>query len=112
MLAVLYPVLPAVKLGVQQYREHNQAADSLDRQKEYCGRAWRSAMAGNATVAELEAQSRELQDEIFEHRRRNPLVPDRIYRWMVKKYGGHLRKAALERIDEALNSINRASSKP
>lgn len=106
VLAVLYPVLPAVKLGVQQYRRHNQAADALDRLKDYCTRTWREAIAGTAKVAELEMRCRELQDEIFKQRCQDPLAPKRIYRWLARKYSGHLRNAALERIDEALKNMS------
>lgn len=69
----------AVKLGYQQWMEHREAADRLDRLREHGERSWREALKDH-NASTVEQDSRALQDEIFDGRKRNPLVFDLVFK--------------------------------
>lgn len=102
ILAVVVPLMPAFTLGIRQYNEHNEAAATVDRLKEHSERLWNKAITGEATPEELAIASRDLQDEIYDHRRKSPLIFDWIYRRLRKTYEEQMNKAAGELVKEAL----------
>lgn len=72
------PMLPALRLGYQQITEQRSAAERLDKLREHAEKLL--AEAGKTTdTATLQQKSRELQDEIFEMRRKNPPTFDFMY---------------------------------
>jgi len=56
----------------------SEAADRLDGLRRHAERIWGEILAGSSDDR-ITQQSRELQDEIFDHRRRNPLIFDWVY---------------------------------
>lgn len=79
MLVVILPMSAAVKLSYQQWMEHREAADRLDRLREHGERSWREALKDH-NASTVEQDSRALQDEIFDGRKRNPLVFDLVFK--------------------------------
>jgi hypothetical protein len=75
-LAVIAPLMPAFVLGTRQYTDHQQSAFALDRLKEHAEKIWKNAKEKKASPDELTKESRDLQDEIYDCRRKNPLIFD------------------------------------
>ncbi|MBN8523967.1 MAG: hypothetical protein J0M02_01395 [Planctomycetes bacterium] len=84
ILASLAPAAPLLLLGIRNFRENRAAGDRSQRIKDALERVWAEALAG-LDEATLAARSRQIQDEIFEHRRSSPLVFDSVYNAMRNK---------------------------
>jgi hypothetical protein len=72
------PFVPVVLLGMRQSAEQRETADRLDGLRRHAERIWNDAMGG-ADPLQLGLESRSLQDELYAHRSRNPLIFDWIY---------------------------------
>lgn len=79
ILVVILPMLSTVKVAHQQWTEHREAADGLDRLRERVERVWKDALA-DANNPGLDDEQRALQGEIFDCRKRNPPVFDFIFK--------------------------------
>ena len=103
ILAVVIPLMPAFVLGIQQYRGHKKSAERLDQLMKHVGRLWDKAYS-DTNPEELTRDSRDFQDEIYNHRRTSPIIFNWIYKYFRKEYEGVMNKAANELITEALES--------
>lgn len=99
ILVVLAPLLPIWSVGLRQYSEQKEAADSGFRLKESAEELWETAVASNNGLSERE--SRELQDSILDHRMRSPLIFDWFYSKHRKQFEAQARRCA----DEAVQTI-------
>jgi hypothetical protein len=99
-LAILLPLSPAVLLGVRQFLEQTEAATRLDRLKEHAESLW-SDMCNGGARTRLADKCRALQDEIFENRKRSPLVFDWIFRKLRNDYDAQMNHGAQELAEEA-----------
>ena len=106
ILAGVGPLTPAFALGIREYKEHNKYAAQLDKLKEYVESLWNKALSG-ADPDELARDSRELQDEIYNHRRTSPLIFDWLYRHLRREDEELMNKAANELVTEALKSLEK-----
>ena len=77
---IVAPLAATYVFGYRQMVEHGDAADRLDKLKELADKIWSDAVAGKDAVT-LKFQCRALQDQIFDHRRKNPPIFDFIFRW-------------------------------
>ena len=100
LLVVLFPLAPVITLGTRQYIEHKQAAEALDRLKEHSEKLWEKAKA-KFTSEELTKGSRDLQDEIYDRRCKNPLIFDWIHNRLRRKHEEQMNVGAKELIEEA-----------
>lgn len=103
-LVVLAPLLPVFTFGIRQFNEHRESANTLDRLKGHSEKLWDKAVSDKFTPEELAIASRELQDEIYDHRKRSPLVFDWIYRRLRGPHEEQMNKGAEELVEEALQS--------
>lgn len=103
-LVVLAPLLPVFTFGIRQFNEHRESANTLDRLKGHSEKLWDKAVSGKFTPEELAIASRELQDEIYDHRKRSPLVFDWIYRRLRNTHEEQMNKGAEALVEEALQS--------
>lgn len=100
LLTVIAPLFPALILGIRQYSEQMEAAARLDKLKEHAERLWSDAFNHLATF-DLLAKSRSLQDEIFENRKRSPLMFDWIFRRLRNDYEVQMNHGAQDFTEEA-----------
>ena len=94
----------AVKLGYQQWMEHREAADRLDRLREHGERSWREALKDH-NASTVEQDSRALQDEIFDGRKRNPLVFDLVFKRLRADQEAQMNFGAEEFVMEAERAL-------
>ena len=77
---IIAPLASTYIFGYRQMTDHGDAADRLDKLKELTEKIWSDAMEGK-DVATLRLDSRTLQDQIFDHRKRNPPIFDFLFKW-------------------------------
>lgn len=104
VLVVILPMSAAVKLGYQQWMEHREAADRLDRLREHGERSWREALKDH-NASTVEQDSRALQDEIFDGRKRNPLVFDLVFKRLRADQEAQMNFGAEEFVMEAERAL-------
>jgi hypothetical protein len=83
LLIIVVPLSSTFALGIRHLTEHREAADRLDRQRIAVEKLCREAI--KSPKQDLSPQSRALQDEIFEGRRRHPLIFDWTFKWFRDK---------------------------
>ena len=94
-LVVVAPLLPAITIGIRQYREQMEAADRLDKLKEHADKLW-SDVCRPDPAPDLAVKSRFLQDEIFENRKRSPFIFDWIFGRVRNNYEDQMNYSAEE----------------
>jgi hypothetical protein len=77
---IVAPLASTYVFGYRQMMEHGDAADRLDKLKELSEKIWSDAVAGK-DAATLKLKCRTLQDQIFDHRKKNPPIFDFLFRW-------------------------------
>jgi hypothetical protein len=77
---IVAPLASTYVFGYRQIMEHGDAADRLEKLKELTEKIWSDAVSGMDT-ASLKLKCRMLQDQIFDHRKRNPPIFDSLFRW-------------------------------
>lgn len=82
VIKMAIPMAALYKLGVTQFVEHRDAAERLDKLRDHAEKLWAEAISG-ANLEALKVKSRNLQDEIFDGRKKNPPVFDFIF-WMFR----------------------------
>ena len=103
-LAIVAPLLPAIILGIRQYSEQMEAASRLDKLKEHAEQIWADALS-KPTSPDLIAKSRSLQDEIYENRKRSPLVFDWVFRRLRSDYEVQMNHGAEQLAEEAKEKL-------
>lgn len=108
LLIIVAPLSSAFTLGVRHLKEHGEAADRLERLRTAADKLWKESLS--MPPRDMTAQSRMLQDEIFEGRRRNPLVFDWIFRWFRNRNEQQMQYGAGELVEEALRATSAVSA--
>ena len=100
VLKVAAPLAPALLLGLRQFSEQREAANRLDSLQNHAERLWKDALSG-MPEAEITVKARGLQDEIFENRRKSPLVFDAIFKRLRRDYEIQMNHGVDEFVSEA-----------
>ena len=101
VLAVLAPLSPTLLWAIREVHRQTEAANSLDRLKEYGRSLWESILGGSLNQTDAAIRSRELQDAIFQCRREKPFVFDWIYRRLRNKYEDQMNVGSEVMVQEA-----------
>ncbi|WP_392384228.1 S-4TM family putative pore-forming effector [Marinomonas primoryensis] len=75
---LIAPLASTYIFGYRQMSEHREAANRLDNLKEHSEKIWSDALAGLDEIS-LRLQCRSLQDQIFDHRKKNPPIFDFLF---------------------------------
>ena len=110
VLAVLAPLSPAILLGIREYRKQHDAAERLDRLKSYVEDIWAKAIKNEIALEQIERESRDIQDAIFDCRSNNPLIHDIIYRYLRNAQEEQMNKGANELAEEYFGSLSRRNN--
>jgi len=100
ILTGVVPLVPVFMLGLRQSIEQRDSADRLDALRRHAEKMWAEILAG-APEDRLTHESRELQDEIHDNRRRNPLIFDWMYNLLRTGQEAQMNRAAEDLIEEA-----------
>lgn len=99
---IVAPLASTYVFGYRQMIEHGDAADRLDKLKELSENIWSDAVAGK-DVATLKLKCRTLQDQIFDHRKKNPPIFDFLFRWFRDGNEALMNKGAEALVREVLH---------
>lgn len=100
LLIIAVPTMPVITLVARQFSEHKEAADRLDKLREYTDKLWSDAL-NQADSASFLNKSRNLQDEIFEGRKRNPPVFDWIFKHLRNEHEDQMNHCSDLLVEEA-----------
>lgn len=78
-------LVPFFQFCIKQYNDNQEAAKRLNELMKFIQNLWYDALHKNKTDQQLIVDSRRLQDEIFEHRSKSPLILDYYYGLFRKK---------------------------
>lgn len=93
LLEILVPIMPLVFWGIHQYKAHKASISRQQRLKEYVDKLWGDTLGGKISDTQLEIASQNLQNEIYEYRRSNPLIFDWIYKLQRNKQEEQMNKS-------------------
>lgn len=105
ILTGLVPLMPVLTLGLRRFRDQREAADRADRLKEAAEDLWTLALVKTSTEEQITYGSRQLQDEIYEHRRRSPVHSNWLYNRMKQTHEEQMNKGAKVLVDEAVAKL-------
>jgi hypothetical protein len=97
---VVLPLAPLLVLGARQIWENREAAETVSRLKRDADKLWSEAVKGQSSSETLIGKSRDLQDDIWEQRGKNPLIFDWIYRRLQRDDEKHMNVGAAELIEQ------------
>lgn len=106
ILAVLAPISPFILWTIREYKKQRESLTLLDRLKAYVEGLWSDVIAKKLPPKQIEVKSRELQDEIYDHRCNDPLIFNWIYRLLRTQYEGHMNKGAEKLVEDALVALD------
>ena len=101
VLVVLAPLSPAILWSIREYKRQEEAAVANERLKMLAETMWADALKNEDFCDRAAVESRRLQDEIYERRRSNPLIFDKVYDWLQDSSEAQMNKAASELAEEA-----------
>jgi SMODS-associating 4TM effector domain len=104
LLAVLAPLMPAFVLGLRQYSEHNEAANRLDRLREDAESLVQKVINNKLQPQDLELESYSFQTQIYDNRRRSPLIFDWLYSRLRRRHEEQMNKAAESLVEDLIKT--------
>lgn len=100
VVLMVAPLIPAYVILVREIYAEKDAIERLHELKNYCNELWEKAIGKLATEKQLDLESRAIQDEIFEARRRSAVIPDWIYYLDGSKNELTLKSIATQMVNE------------
>jgi hypothetical protein len=105
LLAFLVPLMPTFSFGLRQYFEQIEAANRLDRLRENSEAILQSIVGGKINSQDLERESYNLQSQIYDNRRRSPLIFDWLY-FLLKRQDEEQMNVGAEALIAELNQAS------
>ena len=102
---VIIPLLPALVLGISQYREHQQSAAELKQLREKIEDVWGQAIRQKETPQDLYDWSIKFQDKLFDNRSTKPLIFNWIYKFYRAKDQQSMSEGMKEYVEEAIATL-------
>jgi hypothetical protein len=110
MLSVGVPLLPASIQLWRERRKQEETAKDSERMKSYLEDLWSQAIKHNLPPEELTAESRQLQDELYDRRRRAPPIPEFLYNRTRQEYERQMREAAATMVKDVLDKLGQPAA--
>ena len=101
VMAIVLPFLPVIVFASRQISENLDAAKSADNLREHSESLWSNAISRNLSESDLDKESRDLQCEIFTHRKNSPLIFDWLYFLLRSSHEETMNIGAEDLINEA-----------
>lgn len=105
VLAGVSPLLPVLVLAHREYNEQMEAARSCDELRTHVESLWDAALSARIGPDELRVESRDLQDEIFDRRRRSPLIFDWVYSRLRHEDEELMNRGAEQLVEQAIKQV-------
>lgn len=104
VLAVILPIMPAIIIFLRHHLDQKEAANRLDELREHADLLWLDAMKGTGPYT-LEPRSRQLQDEIYESRKKNVPVLDKVFNGLRDKMEAQMNHSTAQLAKEAKEKL-------
>lgn len=79
LVLVLSGLLPLFRFANKEFSDHMSATDRLNKTLNYIDKIWSRILDNSYDKSKLDTDARMIQDEIYEHRTRSPLILDKLY---------------------------------
>lgn len=99
-------LVPFFQFTIKQCNDNVEASKRLNELIAYSNQIWDYAIDCNYSKDMLEVNSRRLQDEIFEHRTKSPLIPDLYYNLFKDNDEVLMNRSSEILIEEALSAYS------
>jgi hypothetical protein len=83
LVLVLSGLLPLFRFANKEYSDHTSATDRLNKTLCYIDKIWSRILEHSYDKGRLDTDARMIQDEIYEHRTKSPLILDKLY-WYLR----------------------------
>lgn len=104
-VVALLPLFPAFVIGYRQFNEQMEAASRMDSLREHTESLWSDVLSGlSPTIAT--SRARILQDEIFDSRKRSPLVFDCVFNWFRDEHQRLANHSAAHYVKQAREKLH------
>ena len=100
LMSLVLPLAPVAVKMIREGQKHLDSAKSSDRAKSILHSVWAKAMNKKISPNQMLAESRKLQDELYERRKNSPPVPELLYFWFKDIQEGEMQYAASELVSE------------
>ena len=108
------PLQPLIVLCLRQLQENHEAIAALGRLKKDTEKTWEEALAsarnGSSDTQSLTTKARDIQDELWEQRNKNPLIFDWIYEALKKRSAQKTRVGNNALVQEARQALEKGRS--
>jgi len=101
---IVAPIASTYVFGYRQMVEQRDAVERLNKLKEASEKIWTEALGGES-VSKLWTKCRSLQDQIFDHRKRNPPTFDFLFKWFRDENESLMNKGAEVLVQQYKNSL-------
>jgi hypothetical protein len=79
VVLIISGLLPLFRFANKEYSDHKSATDRLDKTLGYIDKIWSRVLDHSYDRKNFNSDARMIQDEIFEHRTKSPLILDKLY---------------------------------
>jgi hypothetical protein len=79
LVLVLSGLLPLFRFANKEYSDHTSATDRLNKTLTFIDKIWSRVLDHSYDKSKLDIDARMIQDEIYEHRTKSPLILDKLY---------------------------------
>lgn len=101
-------LVPFFQFCNKEFFEHHEAAKRLNELVQYSETIWQEAINNTEDYHRNKLNSRRLQDEIFEHRSKSPLILDKFYNLFRDQNEVLMNRTSEILIEEANEKINKS----
>ena len=84
-LLIASGLLPFFRFSIKQYQENKDSSEKLTKLNAYFDKLWAKILKNEIDKDELDETARRIQDEIYDNRIKNPLIPDLFYKFYRSK---------------------------
>ena len=80
-LLILSGLLPFFRFSIKQYQDNKDSSEKLAKLNTFFDALWEKIQRNEVGKTELDETARRIQDEVYENRTKNPLIPDIFYKY-------------------------------
>src|SRR5262249_33510122 len=100
VLSVVVPLLPTSLRIIRERRKQDETADSSERSRSYLDSTWECSLKDKPRAECLTSEARQLQNELFDRRRRAPELPEYLYQSTRDDLERQMKEASRKMIQE------------
>ena len=104
LVLILNGLLPLFRFALKQYLDNKETGEKLIKTVSFFYKTWERILTSQIDEQELIIISRQIQNEIYDSRAKNPLIPDFFYWFFKNKQESLAKEVTRKLITQAKNS--------